>query len=429
MTTVVGAALILILAPAAGAQDAPGIDTEAWSASVLPQAEGSSALVTGVAVGPSSMVAVGQRACTQGRRETSRCWGLAWTSPDGTTWEAVDPRSSGLDLGLFRPIISGPEVGLEGVAYGPGGFLAFGRVGEPGGQRSAVWRSDDGSSWERVTASDAFPTRARLRTILGAEDGYLLGGVTYFDKAPRAAIWSSPDGRTWTPARGEDQVFEIGGYIDTMEDPQAGGVNAFALFPGPDDGAGAIEDGVIAVGQRCMPSFDRDPWAWNGTCWGQQWRSEDGLTWRAGDMPRTQGAVTLVATAGDRIVTDAPVCAGDCASALLLRDDVSDWRVAYGSPVDGELEALVSVGGHFQALLAVRDEDGEVDGDRLALWSSGDGTDWALEEAQPTLPATITWLDEVDVAVAGERLVVTTWGQSAPEGDNVSIALLSPPLP
>jgi hypothetical protein len=88
---------------------------------------------------------------------------------------------------------------------------------------------------------------------------------------------------------------------------------------------------------------------------------------------------------------------------------------------------MVTAGGHYYALVATPglSHEGRAG---LALWASGDGTNWALEESQPTLPAMGMWLDEVDVAAAGDRLVVTAWGQ-APEGDTTSIALLSPPLP
>ncbi len=417
------------LAPVAQAQDDRGETTASangWTATVLPQTIGTT-MAVGIAVGPSSMVAVGQRACIQGRRETSRCWGPAWTSPDGITWEAVDPRSSGLDLGIMRPTTSGPEIGLQGVAYGPAGFLVFGRVAEQGGQRSAVWRSDDGTSWERATAMDAFPTGTRLRTMLGADDGYLLGGVIYLEKAPRAAIWSSPDGKTWTQARAKE-VFEIGGYIDTMEDPSAGGVDAFALYPGTESGAGLLANGVVAVGQACMPAFDKDPWAWNGTCWGQLWRSPDGLSWKkeASAMPRPHGAITSVAAVAERLVVDAPICLDPCGSAMLLTPDGTEWHVAYGSPVDGQLKALTVQGGHFFALLVGPSAQGGQDGDLLALWASSDGTNWALEEAQPILPVAGMWIYDVDMAVAGDRLVVTVSGTD--DGDDlVSVALLSPP--
>jgi hypothetical protein len=125
------------------------------------------------------------------------------------------------------------------------------------------------------------------------------------------------------------------------------------------------------------------------------------------------------------MVLDAPICFDACGSALMLTDDSVDWRVAYGSPVDGELQALASVGGGFQALLTTRPALPE-QGDSLVAWSSEDGTDWVRQDAQPTLPAAVTWLDDVAVAVADDRLVVTAWGQLAPDGDNVSIALLGP---
>ncbi len=73
-------------------------------------------------------------------------------------WQSVDVTSAGLELGRYRPVMSGPEIGIDGVAYGPAGFLAYGRVEtKQDGQVPAVWRSDDGSSWERLTADDLPP--------------------------------------------------------------------------------------------------------------------------------------------------------------------------------------------------------------------------------------------------------------------------------
>jgi hypothetical protein len=408
--------------PAPPASPPPVVAPDGWSAAVLP---GGDALAVGVAVGASAIVAVGRRTCESQGSGPARCWGQAWTSTDGITWEAPDARTSGLDLGHFRPTTSGPEIGVGGVAYGPAGFLAFGRA-ETGdhGQASAVWRSGDGTSWERLTASGGFPPGTRLGTILGADDGYLLGGVIYGDRAPRAAIWRSSDGRTWTLARGKE-TFDIGGYIDTMEDPMAGGVNAFALYPGPAGGTGgSLADGAIAVGQGCMPSFDKEPWAWNGACWGQLWRSTEGLTWQKGEMPRPHGAIGSAVAAGERLVVGVPICLDDCASALMVTDDAAGWSVAYGSPVDGNLRALTSNGAGFQALLAVPDGHPEQHGYGLTLWSSRDGTSWALEGPQPRLPVAITWLDHADMAAAGDQLVVTASGSTGSD-ELVSVALLS----
>jgi len=426
---------ILLANPASAASPSPETDT-GWSAVVLPSATGDTlasgvvALVTGVAVGPDSVVAVGQRVCADTGTARPRCWGQAWTSPDGITWQSVDVTSSGLDLGRFRPVLSGPEIGLDGVAYGPAGFLAYGRVETTkDGQVPAVWRSDDGASWERLTADDAFPKGARMRTILGAVDGYLLGGVIYA-RTPRAAIWSSTDGRSWTRAHGstDDRTFDIGGYIDTMEDPLSGGVNAFALYPGTESGAASLADGVVAVGQACAPAIDKEPWAWNGACEGQQWTSLDGLSWQSGDMARSRGPASAVATVGGQLVVVAPVCWDDCSSTLLLSAGGSRWDTAYGSPVGGEIKALASMGGKFYALVAVPETFPQGPA-TLALWSSVDGTDWAREQVQPSMPLGAMWLHDVDLAVQGDRLLVTASGTEGPDETSGSVALLSPALP
>ena len=440
-----GAVLLLVAVPAAGASPSadpaaspsvPGASPPAsaasagWSAAVLTQPADSWAPVVGVAVGPDSLVAVGKTVCEQQRNGISRCWGQPWTSRDGTTWSAPDASTAGIDLGFYQPTTGGPELGLVGVAYGPGGFVAFGRAQatQKGPQRSAVWRSADGTSWRRVKTADAFPAAARLRTILGTTDGYQLGGVIYDERAPHAAIWSSPDGVTWALAGGRE-AFDIGGYIDTFEDPASGGVNAFALYPALADGSGPLAGGAVAVGEACAGSSGRSIWSFNGYCWGQLWRSADGASWRKGDMPQTFGPVIAVATSGDRIVVGAPIC-WDCAPAMLVSDDATTWRVGYGSPVDGRLAAMTSAAGRFYALLVVSDAtNGQRGGESLALWSSDDGTQWRLDEAQPSLPISVTSFHEVDMAVAGDRLVVTAAGETEDATGFASVALLGPVLP
>jgi len=112
---------------------------------------------------------------------------------------------------------------------------------------------------------------------------------------------------------------------------------------------------------------------------------------------------------------------------MLLTPDGIDWRVAYGSPVGGELKDLTAQGGHFRALLAGPTTRPGEDGESLALWASADGTDWALEETQPTLPVDGMRILQADMAVSGDRLIVTASGDAG--GELASIVLLSPPLP
>jgi len=273
-----------------------------------------------------------------------------------------------------------------------------------------------------------------MRTMLGATDGYLIGGVIY-GRTPRAAIWSSPDGRHWARARGsaDDDTFDIGGYIDTMEDPLSGGVNAFTLHGGSEPGNGMLADGVVAVGQACAAAMDKEPWAWNGVCEGQQWESPDGLSWQRGDMARSRGPASAVTVVGDRLIVAVPVCWDDCSSALLLSNDGARWDVAYGGPVGGEVKALASMGGRTYALVAVPETYPQGPA-TLALWSSTDGTGWALERAQPPMPLGAMWFHDVDVAVRGDRLLVTASGTGGCDEDGCdalggSVALLSPALP
>ena len=153
------------------------------------------------------------------------------------------------------------------------------------------------------------------QTIVGTADGYLLGGTLYASPAPRGAIWSSPDGLTWTLA-GPDDAFDIGGYVDTMEMPAAGGVVAIAVAPEDSAGAGS----AIAVGEAC-PGPDegragpKGAWAtafdWTpGDCAARLWRSEDGQTWTMDRFTATEGGSLrrepywsrTVATTGERDV-------------------------------------------------------------------------------------------------------------------------------
>ena len=441
-----GTALLLGASPVSAAP--PGPDTGDWSSVVLVQTEEVPAMATGVAVGPSAMVAVGGRACerTPGD-DIGACWGQPWVSADGVTWEAVEAHASGLDLGRFRAATSGPEVGIEGVGYGTGGFVAFGWaqsdrdsvVGTgPSGVTPALWRSDDGRSWERLPTPDSFTAEGPMlsgawpQTIVGTDDGYLLGGTLYASPAPRAAIWSSPDGETWTLA-GPDEAFAIGGYVDTMEMPAAGGVVAIAVAP--QDSAGAAS--AIAVGEAC-PGPDegvgpKGAWAaafdWTpGDCAARLWRSEDGETWEmdrfraaeGGSLHREPYWARTVATTGEQDT------AGVEPPKVLVSADGSTWDVATGGPLGRHL-ALTAVDGRFYALLP------ECDAARcrrkgLALWSSEDGATWHRDVTQPPLPAEPQEFIDVDMAAAGDRLVVAASYFSAPYGELASMALVSPPL-
>jgi hypothetical protein len=411
-------------------------DPDAWAAVVLPQAEKIAGLATGVATGPDSIVAVGRRACERMKNEDiGRCWGQPWISTDGVAWEAVEARTSGLDLGRFYPVTSGPEIGVEGVAYGPGGFVAYGRTETEDlmGQRVALWRSEDGRSWERVSNPEGFDTEGQmlsgpwLHSIAGSEDGYLLGGTIYGKPAPRAAVWSSPDGLTWTLAEG-DEVFDVGAYIDTMETPAAGGIEAVTIAPPRAESAWH----AVAVGSTCPQG---EPGAgpeggmsrtydWTtGQCRAQAWRSADGLTWERLDLPNGYFHAGSVATDGRHVIVGAT--STENIKEIISSANGIDWA-AHGGKA-GRQVALAADSSGFRALVPSCLNE-ECRRRTLELWSSVDGVWWGVDQAQPTMPEGAQDFIDVDMADDGDRVVVTAGYWTAPQTDLTSMALLSPPL-
>ncbi len=447
MMFVAGAALLLAVAPGAAARAQQTADTSGWGAVVLPQTEAIAALATGVAVGPDAIVAVGQRACEWRDRKTAdigRCWGQPWVSLDGIDREAVEARTSGLDLGRFTMTTSGPELGVEGVAYGPGGFVAYGWAKPVGGAaRDAgiaptLWRSDDGRAWERIPAPESFAGEHLmglgpwLNDMVGTEAGYLLAGTTFGTPAPRAAIWSSPDGLTWTLAEDGD-AFDIGRLHRHHGGPGAGGITAIAVEP-----AAADFGGAIAVGTACPAAQEgagprggdwRTTYDWTtGNCWAQYWRTDDGVSWEASTFEPAEGGVLPdeirwaddVATDGDRTIV------GTNPRLVLHTDDGSTWDVADGDKV-GRQEALATSTAGFHALVP-KCEAAECRRQALTLWSSPDGADWDLTPTQPTMPSGAEDFITVDAVSFGDRILATAGYWTAPRGDLASMVLLSPPL-
>jgi Tol biopolymer transport system component len=413
------------------------VDSAAWDAVVLPQGEKIAGLASGVAVGPDTLVAVGRRACERiDVQDIGRCWGQPWISTDGVAWEAVEARTSGLDLGRFSAVTSGPEVGVEGLAYGPGGFVAFGWAHGAGGGgflTPALWRSADGRSWERVSLPESFDAGGRLMapsltTIARSEDGYLLGGTINGKPAPRAAIWSSPDGLAWTLAEG-DEVFDVGAYIDTMETPATGGVSAIAVAPS--DSAGPWH--AIAVGSACPKAKpgagpkgeSARIYEWTtGQCRAQAWRSADGLAWERLDLPKGYFRAGSVATDGETAVVG--VGGVRDSQEIISSANGIDWAANGGQA--GRQVALAADSTGFHALVP-RCLNEECRRRSLDLWSSVDGgVTWRLDQAQPTMPQGVQDFLDVDMADVGDRVVVTAGYWTAPGDGLASMALLSPPL-
>jgi hypothetical protein len=162
----------------------------------------------------------------------------AWTSVDGRTWRrapelaladgvinAVASRdttlvAAGIDAsgrhavwrsaggGSWSRVSDIPPRALVGnVAGVAGGFVAFGRDGEPdvasggvgvrGVGRPAAWRSSDGLAWTAVAVEGTEAPGAQLLSIYPVRDGMFAAGSDSAASPRSALLWDSPDGLRW----------------------------------------------------------------------------------------------------------------------------------------------------------------------------------------------------------------------------------------
>jgi hypothetical protein len=193
-----------------------------------------------------------------------------WRTTDGSNWQRLDGVQS---------LTSTPDEILRGqaVAVGPervvlaGASLDLHRLDD--GDDGAIWWSDDGTRWVRADLAGAGmggPGYQELRVVSPAGAGFTVGGAN----GARAAIWSSVDGKRWQSAH-----------------PLPGGsgrgatVTALAAGPQRQQWAGGVVDGVPRL-----------------------WRSTDGRNWATVALPagvRAAGsaqAVTLAYGAGQLLV-------------------------------------------------------------------------------------------------------------------------------
>jgi photosystem II stability/assembly factor-like uncharacterized protein len=128
-------------------------------------------------------------------------------------------------------------------------------------------------------------------------------------------------------------------------------------------------------------------------------------------------AGTVAATGSRAIVGVAP-------ERVLVSDDGRTWDVADGV---GAHLALASLDGRFYALVS-ECADAGCQSRSLALWASDDGASWSRHPSQPSLPVGAQDFVSVDVAPAGDRLVVTAGYFAMPYGELTSAALIGPVL-
>jgi hypothetical protein len=200
----------------------------------------------------------GQReALDEGRAASPGSSAAAWVAERGER----EVMSSPVEV----TTISDGELGGDGdqhlsdVVRSEEGLVAVGwdQPDLDGPQRAAVWRSGDGTSWQRVPTSDELEgdgeNDRRMRAVTVADDGALV--AVGFDRGQQGAVssWRSEDGGdTWEVATADDGD----GTVSVSDVTQT-------------------SHGLIAVGNRRVEETFT-PWAW---------RSEDGLSWEEIELP------------------------------------------------------------------------------------------------------------------------------------------------
>ena len=186
---------------AAGFDTAPGGDLDA---AVWTSKDGSSwtRLTQAALAGPGDqqifgattmddlLIAVGSSASGEGDLDAA-----VWVRAAGE-WTKVDDGSLG-----------GPgDQQIDAIVANDTELVAVGWTASGGNADAAVWTSADGSSWDRVPASDVFGGAGdqRMSSVTSVDGTLFAGGSSTRDgHDPDGAIWLSADGNEWKRAPGE----------------------------------------------------------------------------------------------------------------------------------------------------------------------------------------------------------------------------------
>jgi hypothetical protein len=181
-------------------------DGTTWTHMSIDETPFTAGAVSGLVVSDVQLVAwgtLGQPTCT-GEGEGMTCDptpAMLWTSTDGAKWTRV------ADVSMF----GGGTI--ANVTFGADGFVA---VGDSGWDSPAIWYSNFGTTWQRLSLPTSTFAAAHFSSVSATTygdattSGYVLGGsiggtapVSGGVAAPNtgvAAAWWSPDGRSWTKA-------------------------------------------------------------------------------------------------------------------------------------------------------------------------------------------------------------------------------------
>jgi len=355
---------------------------------------------TSIAVGPDGqVVVVGGAGCATSSDTGTSCV-ARMSRADSIEAAELVPGDTGtaFDVGGAVPT-SGPQLGIDHVAASDDGFVAIGYA-DDGGFGVSIWRQEPGKRWERLPRDRVFKD-ARVRTVAAIDGGWVIGGEIFAPDGPRAAVWLSQDGRRWQRVQ-DGPVFDVGGYLDTGEEPAAGG----------------ILDSATAGRRIVLVGSTRDDRGEASTA--AAWVSDDGRSWRRSTMPTVDGRIVAVARLGSGFIVFTSDGQPGTADPIMLSDDGETWRevVPQGFPPGVEATAAAPVGNSV-AVAVARNE-------RLEMLGSPDGVHWSTIdslafETTPgvTPPEGSVRIAAVDMAEGpGGTAVVVGWVEMMVDGSS-----------
>lgn len=263
---------------------------------------GGQAVIYAVASDPTgALVAVGAESyLPDGIGHTADSDAAVWRSADGRSWERI--LSPALGTQGYQPNAGAEFNGaILDVAATDDGLIGVGYDSDPDpdidfpDQFPAVWRSADGTHWERARLDH----EARLTGIVHAGGRTVVYGTTGLHGSPTsdAAILLSDDGATWAPA---------GGELGALQEPDGiQAVNAVRPAPG---------GGWLALGS------DQSEFQSAGAA--AVWRSGDLVAWER--LPNDTGTFGDIGAPPAPVINDAVLTGDGTMVAVGTRSETVD---------------------------------------------------------------------------------------------------------
>ncbi|MCO6010004.1 hypothetical protein NE236_34045 [Actinoallomurus purpureus] len=284
--------------------------------------------------------------------------GAIWRSRDGRTWE----RASATGQVLARP----GRQRLLGAAQGGAGWLAVGYHGlSP--KRPLVVTSADGATWQAADGNGVFKPSGDAQLLTSATAVGKAGYVVVGADGPSAATWSSADLKSWSRGSGSGKG-DLDGKPEAprwMADVTAGSFGYVAVGGLNDPTAGTAANGRPVV-----------------------WTSSDGKTWRLQQLPVPGGTLEAtfahVATANGQLLAagTARTSSASTVFAYTSSDGGKSWQQLRLPGADGSTGmALTTLTATLKGFVvaAGAGRGGRSD---VYLWTMTGGKAWQLDKPQ-----------------------------------------------